>query len=574
MNFFNGEIANVHSAALLLGAAGLLSRLLGILRDRFLAGTFGAGRELDVYYAAFQIPDFMSVLFLFGAGSAAILPIFQEYLARDRDEARRLISELSLVFVVGAVIFSAAAALAAPFLVSFIAPGFGAEDRALTAALARIMLLSPILLGLSSIFSSVVQSFQRFLAFALAPILYNIGIIIGIFAFVPLWGVAGLAGGVILGATLHFLTQFITVRRLGFSPSTKLSFVSYEAKLRRFPEGVRRVIALSFPRVLSVSLSNLTLLIIVAIGSTLAAGSIAVMQLAYNLYFVPLGVFGTSYAIAIFPRISRAFIVRDAGEFFRELYLGIRTIFFWTAPSTIILIVLRAHIVRVALGAGEFGWEDTRLTAAALAAFSLAVVSGALLSLLIKGFYALENTWRPLWVNIGASAFSLFLALFLANALSQPSVLRDWAGAIFRVADLPEIGVLGLAAGFAAGTILNAVFLYVILRRLANRVFGVQEHFPAAVVLKIIFSALLGGVVAYGVRVSFSETLPLISFMQVLWQGAFSGLVGFGVYFGALYLLGNEDVRSFFAALRRRFFKVKTLPQVWDGETNIHQHRM
>ncbi len=567
LNLLNHEVTNVHSAALLLAAAGLLSRALGILRDRMLAGTFGAGRELDIYYAAFQIPDFMSVVFLLGAGSAAILPIFQEYLARDRAEARELISRLVSLFSLGAIILAAAVFFLAPFLMHLVTPGFSEEDRAMTILLTRIMLLSPMLLGISSIFSAVVQSFQRFWSYAAAPIFYNVGIIIGVMVFVPLWGVAGLAGGVILGAFLHLLIQIVTIWQLGFAPSLAQHMFQLNA-------GVGRVIKISFPRVLSVSLSNITLLVLIAVGSGLAAGSIAVLNLAYNLYFVPIGIFGVSYAIAIFPRMSRAYIERDSREFFHELYIGVRTVLFWTVPSAVLFIVLRAHIVRAALGAGAFSWEDTRLTAAALAALAVSVAAGALSSLLIKGFYALENTWKPLFINIGASLVSIGGAIFWAQSLSHPSAFTGTILSLFRIADLPHPEVLGLAAGFSLGMLLNIIFLYWTLDRFAEKVFHECYPFPWGALFKIIMAALVGGAAAYFVRASFSETLPLITFLQVLLQGTASALVGFGVYFGTLYLLKSEDVHSFFAALRRRLFRVKSLPRVWDGETQVHQHRV
>lgn len=285
LDFLNHEISSIHSAALILGAAGLLSRVLGVFRDRLLAGSFGAGRELDAYYAAFQIPDFMSTLFLLGAGTAAILPMFQEDLLKDKEEARRLISHLSLLFIFGSAALAFVAFFLAPYLMRVVAPGFSDSERALAALLTRIMLLSPIFLGLSNIFSSVVQSFQRFLSYALAPVLYNAGIIAGIVILVPLMGTAGLAAGVALGALLHFLTQFQAIARLGFTPRFSPHFKDFLESWGStlFSGKVKRVAALSFPRVLSVSISQITLLILIAIGSTLAEGSISVLQLARNL---------------------------------------------------------------------------------------------------------------------------------------------------------------------------------------------------------------------------------------------------------------------------------------------------
>lgn len=559
MKFLNGEISNVHSAAFLLGAAGLLSRLLGILRDRMLAAHFGAGRELDVYFAAFQIPDIISVVFLLGAGSAAILPIFQEYLARDKERARILISQLFFLFILGSVLLMLIALFLAPYFMRLVTPGFSAQDRDLTVALTRIMLLSPILLGLSSIFSAVVQSFQRFLAYALAPVLYNLGIIAGVFFFVPIWGLPGLAIGVVLGAFLHFALQFFAVGKLGFLPRllTPRSL---------FGQGALRVMRLAFPRVLSVSVTRLTVLVLVAIGSTLAAGSIAVWQLAQNLFFVPVGIFGVSYAIVLFPKLSLSYLNRNATSFFQELYLGLRTILFWIMPTAVIFIVLRAHIVRVSLGAGAFSWEDTRLSAAVLAALTIAMLAEGVVSLLIKAYYALENTWWPLAINIGASLISIALAFVFSRMLAIASPLRDFITGVFRISDLPSPEVLGLALGFSLGLVLNILFLYFALQRLAERTFKVCEHYPLVTLWKITLAAFAAGAAAYAVRVSFSETLPLITFVRVLAQGVIAGAVGFGVYFGFLALLRAEEMNWLMSALRKRLMKPKVLPQDWNGE--------
>lgn len=574
LNFLNHGITNIHAAAFLLGAAGLLSRILGFLRDRMLASHFGAGRELDIYYAAFQIPDFMSVIFFLGAGSAAILPIFQEYLIRDRRSAHRLISEISTVFLWGVIFVSLIIFSLAPFLMRFVAPGFTEDERMLTVVLTRLMLIAPILLGFSSIFSAVVQSFQRFLSYALAPVFYNIGIIIGILIFVPIFGIMGLGFGVVLGAFLHFGIQLWSVFKLGFMPRI-YTYLWDKSKIK----GVMRVAAISLPRALAIALSHITLLLLIAIGSTLEEGSIAIFQLAQNLYFLPVGVFGISYATAIFPRMSRAFIVKDADEFFREFFVGLRTILFWIAPSAVLFIVLRAHIVRVVLGAGAFSWEDTRLTAASLAIFAITMGAGGLISLFLRGFYALEDTWRPFFINIGASALSILSAIFFVDFFASSSGLADLIRSIFRVQDLGHVEVLGLALGFALGLLVNVILLYTSLIRLAARSFGRRVRkgglisgFPIFEVGKIAAGAILSGIAAYGVRLSFSESLPLITFFQVLLQGFLAGFAGIAVYFGTLFIMRNQDVFALWVSFERRFIKIGVLPKTWDGEADIRQH--
>lgn len=555
-NLFNRTVSTIHSAALLLGAAGFLSRLLGLFRDRLLATHFGAGRELDIYYAAFQIPDFMAVLFLLGAASAAIIPIFQEELTRDPDRARRLISRLTTLFLVSAGAVAAIIFLFAPLFMRFVAPGFDAAARAEAAGLARIMLFSPMLLGLSGIFSSVTQSFRKFFAYAISPLAYNIGIIMGVVLLVPLWGIRGLAWGVVLGAGLHFLVQAYAIIPLHFFPR----LVAADGN-----KAVGKVIRLSFPRVLSVSLSQLTLLVVIAIASTFAEGSIAVFNLAQNIALIPLGIFAVSYATALFPRLSQAWIDRRADDFFNEFAVGIRSIIFWIAPSAILAIVLRAHIVRVALGAGAFSWNDTRLTAAILAVLMIAMLAQSLTTFFMKGFYALGDTWKPLWINIVFSVVAIALAFLAALFFSGEGYLAMTVKNIFRLHNVPHTEIVGLSLGFSLGAALNAFFLYCSLSRLAKSSFGKCLVFPWRAIGKIIAAALLSGGVAYGVRVSFVEVLPLTTFAEVLIQGAVAGLLGSIVYFVLVFLLRSDEAMGFLSVLHRRLLKIGVLPKEWNG---------
>lgn len=554
--------ASIHAAAILIGGAGLMSRILGVLRNWLLARHFGAGRELDIYLTAFQIPDFMSVIFLLGAGTAAILPIFQDYLKKDREKAHELISGIYSTFLIGSLIGISLVFLFAPVIISIIVPGFSPAERELTATLTRIMLLSPVLLGLSSIISAVVQSFQRFTAYALAPIFYNVGIIVGILFFVPRWGLPGLGMGVVLGAFLHWLTQYSSISRIGFRPKLKFG---------RIPPAVLNVVRVSLPRVVSLSLNQLTLMVLVTLGSFLAAGSITVFELSQDLYFMPVGLFGVSYSVALFPRLSMAYINRSADEFFQELFFGIRTIVFWVAPFAALMLVLRAHAVRLSLGAGRFTWEDTRLTAASLGALAIAVTAGSLIPLLIKAYYALEDTWRPLFINLCSMAATLIVAWLTSSALSASA--GQWGNGfgnalanLFRVADMPSRAVLGLAVGFGFGIIMDAIMLSIGLIALARRKFRSSLRVPYYELFKMAAAAVAAGFAAYGMRVSSAHTLPLLTFMQVLAQGLLAGIVGIGAYALTLTVLRSEDLFAVLSGMKARLVRIRVLPKYWGGD--------
>ena len=556
----SGSISSVHAAALLIGSAALISRLLGMLRNRLLAAHFGAGRELDIYFAAFQIPDFMATLFLLGAGSAAILPVFQEYMRDNKERARHLISSLQTSFLIASSIIAGIVFFFVPILLQIMVPGFSDDERVLTVMLTRIMLLSPIFLGLSSIFSSVIQSFQRFFAYALAPIFYNLGIITGIIFFVPLFGITGLGMGVVLGAMLHLIIQLVAISRIGMRPHFVTS---------NFNSGIKKVLYLSLPRVMSLSLAQVTVVGLTALGSTLHVGSIAVFQFSQDLYFVPIALIGVSYSVVLFPRLNEAFLNKNFQTFYHELFLGIRTIILWIAPTIALVIVLRAHIVRVALGAGLFSWEDTRLTAASLAVLSIAMIAGSITPLLIKAFYALEKTWAPLFINIFASAFSIVSAIIFSRALTDPSAFTVFSLNALRIADLPSANMLGLSLGFTLGLLLDNLLLYITLRRAATRVFHIKPSFPLKPMLHIGAAACIAGISAYAVRLSFTQTLPLITLMRVLTQGFVAGIVGLAIYIALLIALKNEDIADVRKSLTRRLITLRVLPKSWDGDMQV-----
>ena len=553
----NGSISSVHAAALLIGSAAFVSRLLGMFRNRLLAAHFGAGRELDIYFAAFQIPDFVSTLFLLGAGSAAILPVFQEYMQHNKEKAHELISSLQTSFLIASSIVGAIVFFFVPLLLHIITPGFSGTDRDLTVMLTRIMLLSPIFLGLSSILSAVIQSFQRFFAYALAPIFYNLGIIVGIIFFVPYFGISGLGMGVVLGALLHWIIQYIAISQIGMRPRFVIGDLS---------SGVKKVFMLSFPRVISLSLAQLTVVGLTALGSTLHAGSISVFELAQDLYFVPIALIGVSYSVVIFPRLSEAFLNHDARAFYHELFVGIRTIMLWIAPTIALFIVLRAHIVRVALGAGMFSWEDTRLTAATLAVLSIAMIAGSITQLLIKSFYALEKTWIPLFINMFASAVSIGSAIIFSRILSGQSTFALMALSIFRVADLTSANMLGLSLGFTIGLLIDTILLSFALRRAVYSAFQMKYKFPLWSVISVFIAACIAGLGAYLVRVSFTQTLPLITLARVLLQGLVAGVVGLCLYIVVLILLKNEDINMIRKIFTRGLITLRVLPKSWDGE--------
>ncbi len=555
--FFKREVPTLAAAALILGAAGFLSKLLGLVRDRLLAARFGAGEALDVYYAAFQLPDVIYTLLLTGAASAAVLPVFIEYDQKSRASAGRFLSNLLTVFSIAAVLLAAVAWLLAPWLLVFIAPGFDAEAAGRAAGLTRIMLANTVFLGIAGIFSAVLQARHRFFVFALPPIVYNLGIIAGIVLFVPFFGLNGLAYGVVAGGLGQILVQLPALRGLGlrFRPMFSLR-----------DAGLWRVARTSLPRVAALGMSQLTLTALMAIASYFAVGSISVFKLSANLMYVPVGLFGVSWALAVFPKLSSASIARQ-GESFREhIAIGIRSILFWTLPAATLTIVLRAHIVRVILGSGVFNWEDTRLVAAVLGVLAVAIISEGLLPLLLRAFYALGRTVEPLFLDIGASLLIVGGALGLSMLFfSSPQTLAT-AARVLRVPDLGQPYILAVAMAFAVGSLVNVFLLARSLKRVSLRHLGVELSFEFNACLAMAGAALLGGLAAYAALLPFPALVATNTFFGIFLQGAVAGGVGLAVYALILVTQKNQEMLAIIQSFRQHLVSPAKTPRVFEAE--------
>ena len=300
LSIFGSELRSVTQAAAVLALSGIFADILSLFRDRLLAADFGASRALDIYYASFRIPDLIYTVSLFFAASTALIPAILEKFSENNKEAEKFFGNIFSLFFVGTVLMVIAAYFSMPLLMPYFTPGFSSEEQGLAINLSRILLLSPLLLGLSNLASSVVQSFRRFYVYALSPLFYNLGIIIGILFLMPRFGLYGIVWGVILGAFLHLVIQLPTVFSLGFSITP------------RFPKISRDVIdslKLSFPRTLGLSLNQIVLSVITAMASTLGAGAVSVFNFAANLQSVPLSIIGLSYSVAAFPTLAALFLL-------------------------------------------------------------------------------------------------------------------------------------------------------------------------------------------------------------------------------------------------------------------------
>lgn len=404
---FQFQQRGITSAAFLLAVSALVSRLLGIVRDRLLTGTFGAGEDLDAYLAAFRIPDFLYAFLVIWGLSAVFLPLFSEYMEEGKEKAWRFANSMMGVYLVALGAGGVAAFAFMPQLVSLIAPGFAGGQLETAVWLSRLMLLSPLFFALSAVASGVLQYFQRFVAYALAPIFYNLGIILGIVFLAPALGIMGVALGVVLGAVAHFLIQVPSLRSTGFSLKPALSFLDPQ---------VRKAFFLSIPRTIAGVAHQLNLIFMVAFASLLPVGSITVFTLAEHMYYFPVGVIGVPLATAAFPLLSRAAARMDSAGFSSALLSTLWRAALFALPIAAVLFLVREPLFRALYLSGEFTEENVRVAASVFGVFTLGIAFQALIPLLVRAFFALQNTIAPTAAGVAAVALNIVLAYSFLQA--------------------------------------------------------------------------------------------------------------------------------------------------------------
>ncbi len=528
LRFINKETKSIIGAATIVGVLSFVSRIIGLIRDRILAGEFGAGDALDAYNAAFKIPDFIFSLIVIGAISASFIPIFTTHYGHKlrRNQAWKFANNTLHVLLFFMIIVSLIAFIFAQPLAGLIAPGFYYLKQQEVVSLMRIMLLSQVILTVSIIFGSVLQSLKRFFYYSLAPVFYNLGIIIGAVWFVDIWGVKGLAWGVVLGATLHFLIQMYGSLKAGYK-------YTFSFSLR--DKDTIKMLQLTGPRVLGIATSQILLIVFAAIASTLIAGSVTIFQFAYNIQYFPLGIFGIAFAIAAFPALSEHAAKKQMNDF-REIFSStVRQMLFFLTPLSVIFLILRAQIVRVVVGAGQFDWAATILTADTLAFFALTFVPQAIIFILARAFFALHDTLTPLTAAVVSAIIGILSAVLLTK----------------------EMGVIGLAMAFSIAAVVNCGLLWVMLRQ---RIGSLGESKILITLYKVTTAGIVAGLITQSIKPFAIQVITLDTFFGVLSQGLLAGGAGLIAYGLVSYILKTEELSLFVNGLQKRVFK-KALPE-------------
>lgn len=524
--FFQKFALSITGGAIIIGSASVISRLTGLMRDNLFAKYFGASATLDAYNAAFKVPDLIFNILVLGALSASFIPVFLETLHnKNKDEANRVANSVLNFLLLSLSIL----VIAAYFLAPLISEHILMAERPLaqqqqTTLFMRIMLASIIFFGISNVFSGILNSYRRFIAYSLAPIFYNMGIILGIVYLSRVYGEIGLAYGVVLGAACHFLVQLPAVWRTGWR---------YKLTLNLSLPGVKNILKLMPSRSLALGIVQINALIIAALALRLEVGSLVIWTWADNLQQFPINVFGVSLALSAFPVFSSALAVHDMKQFKEYFSESFRKVLFFIIPISIITLLLRAQIVRLILGSfggGKFDWDATILTAQTLGFFSISMFAQASIPMLARSFFAQQNTKTPVIISLISMVINASLAWWLSTFM----------------------GVFGLALAFSIASLLNMLMLLVCLRVHCG---DLDDQRIISSVWKIIIASLFMGLIIQGVKYAVAPLVDMHTFVGIFTQTVLSMAAGAGVYFIIAYYFKFSEVEI----VRNFISKVKSL---------------
>ena len=502
----------------------LVSRLLGFVRETITGRLFDR-QQTDAFFAAFIIPDFMYYILVGGALSAAFIPLFSEYLARqEEEEGWKMASTFINLTIMGLAAFTVLGMIFARQLAPLEAYDFRGEKLELLIELTRMMFPAVFFTALAGLMGGILNSYQYFFIPVLGPVLYNIGIILGAYFLGPHFGIKGMATGVVAGAMANFLLQaaFVLQTTKGYNP----------VYLNLKHPGFKRMLALMVPALVGLSATQLNIWISTTMASGLAEGSITALRFGQRLVLLPIGIFAMAISTAFFPTLSRLSAQERWEEFKTDFSTGIRVIIFIMIPSAVGFIILRYEIINLLFQGGEFTAAHTELTAYALLFYSLGLFAHGVIQLLPRGFYALKDTVTPVKVTLVTVGLSIVLNLLFLN--------------------YTNLGHGGLALSFSLMGMANMLLSGYFLRQ---KIGGIKEGaIFRTLLLSLVAAVGMGIVILYALNPwnTLLVTFGLKGKVFVAFQ--VGGGIGIGLitYLVLAYVLNMEELRLLRRIVRRR----------------------
>lgn len=449
--------------AIIVSLAFVLSRILGLGREVIMANQFGTSAEMDAYVSAFRIPDLLFLTVMSGAFGAAFIPIFGSYVDRgDKARANRLASAILTWTGIGVFVLAVLSFIFARPLTRLVAPGFDLATENLTVELMRILLLSPVFLGLGIAFKGILEAQNQFTLPALAPLIYNLAIIIGAWFFAPEYGIQAVGWAVIIGAFGHVAIQLPGIIRTGFL---------FRPTLDRSVDGLKEVLSLLGPRVVGLAAFQVNFIAVNAFASTIDTQNVSALNYAWQLLMLPHGVLALSISTVAFPSLAATFGRGDREGFARLLDRTMRPLLFLSIPASVGLWLVEKPIVTVIFESGNFGSTSTDLVTEPLTWFAIGLVGYGITEILTRVFYATRDTKTPVITGLLTIVLNVILCALLIDSLGHG----------------------GLALSLSVTTAAEAIILMLFLKQQSGRIFS--AGFFGWLVKVVVASAVMATVI-------------------------------------------------------------------------------
>ena len=528
---------NVKLAATIMASSTLLSSLLGFFRDRLLNSAYMPSKNgvsagypvgLDAYTAAFMVPDFMFAVLVSGALSVTFIPVFNERWVKGNKQSAWQISSSMINFM--ALITMAASVLiiifADPLMKYLIAPGLSESGHALAVSMMQVIAVNPFIFAVAAVIASIQQAVGRFMFCALAPMLYNVGIIIGTVWFtggVNLFGwqifdggIMGVALGVVLGSFLQLIVSAVGVAGLGFD---------YNFKIYWRNKGFRKVLSLLPARSVDQGMDYVVSLVEVNLASRLVDGTVRAYQQALTLHMMPINLIGVAISNAAFPQLTEHLGEGRNDLFQKDLRSLLRIIFWMALPMSVVIFFTRGYVVHFISNGGD------QLIAGILGCLVVAILFRTIYHMAARAFYARQDTKTPLYISI----FSITLNIILAIVLSM--VLK--------------MGAYGLAWAQSTVAVLEVVVLLAVMNRQMPKLFDMT--FVRAI-FKMIIAGTITGVVCYIAVLIMPFRYHDDSFFSAFPKFVIISLVSFGAYAAASKWLKLPEIDPILSRLKKVLF--------------------
>ena len=519
-----------------------VAKVISLAQTLIIAQTFGVGPELDAYVAANRIPELIVILISGGALTHAFIPVFSGFLAKgDLDSAWALASNLINTIFALALVISAVVFVLTPWLVpNVVAPGFDAPTAQNTIDMMRILLLSTIIFSVSGIFSGILNSHQHFLLPALAPIMFDIGILVGVLFLLAPFGVHGIAMGAVLGAALHFGIQVPGLIRYKMRWRLELGLANPQ---------LWRVIRLMLPRIGGLGVFSLNFLIMNNIASRLGVGSVSALDWGWRLMQIPQTLLGTAMGIVIFPTLAALSEMNDLAGKRGAMSGALRFILISSIPAAIGLLVLGRPLISL-LERGAFDSSASALVYSTLTMFTLGLIVHSALEVIARSFYADKDTLTPLFAALGGAAINFVLAFLLSDVrgVDANTLLNSLARSMPALGFQRDIGnVSGLALANSLGVMFEVLSLLYILRR---RWRGIQEHALGRTLLGALIASLFMAAAIIAVDWLWLSVAGEGGFILTIARLALESLVGLLVFLIAAVLLRMRELTELWRMLK------------------------